>query len=64
MGEQYLELPRAICTPKGEPYKGQKSYVTKFLEKRYSDVVVSMFSGSWIADRTVLEGMFPLTLAH
>lgn len=33
-GEQYLELPRAICTPSGLPHKGQKSYATKFLEKR------------------------------
>ena len=42
-GEQYLELPCAICTPSGAPHKGQKSFTTKFLEKRYSNVVVSMF---------------------
>ena len=58
--EQYLELPRAICTPNGEPHKGQKSYTTKFLEKRYQAraVIVSMFPGGWIPDTVVLEGMF------
>jgi len=57
-GEQYLELPRTICTPTGAPHNGQKSYVTKFLEKQYSHVVVSMFPGGWVPDSAVLEGMF------
>ncbi len=57
-GEQYLELPRAICTPSGVPHKGQKSYATKFLEKRYRNVVVSMFPGGWVPDSVVLEGTF------
>ena len=35
-GQQYLELPRVLCTPSGEPHKGQKSYTTKFYEKRYN----------------------------
>ena len=57
-GEQYLELPRAICSPCGVPHKGQKSYATKFLEKRYSSLIVSMFPGGWVPDSVVLEGMF------
>jgi len=57
-GEQYLELPRTICTPTGAPHNGQKSYVTKFLEKWYSHVVVSMFPGGWVPDSVVLEGKF------
>ena len=45
---QYLELPRALCTPSGEPHKGQKSYTTKVYEKRYSTVIqVPWFVGPW-----------------
>ena len=57
-GEQYLELPRAICTHDACPHKGVKSYATKFFEKRYSGVVVSMFPEGWVPDSVVLEGMF------
>jgi len=32
-GEQYLELPRAICNQHGNPHSGQKSYMTKWLER-------------------------------
>ena len=35
-GCQFLELPRAISDPHGMPHKGQKSYSTKWLEKRYT----------------------------
>ena len=31
VGQQYLELPRAISDPSGNPHKGQKSYTTKWL---------------------------------
>ena len=62
-GQQYLELPRALCTPSGEPYKGQKSYATKFYEKRYSDVILSRFPGLWVPDTVVLEGMFLINTA-
>ena len=55
--EQYLELSRTICTPSGAPHKGQKSFTNKFLEKRYSSVVVSMLPGCWVPDSVVLEGM-------
>ena len=57
-GEQYLELPRAICTPSGVANKGLKYYTTKFLEKRYSAVIVSMVPGGWVPCSVILEGMF------
>ena len=57
-GEQYLELPRAICTHDACPHKGQKSYATKFLERRYSSLVVSMLPEGWVPDSVILEGMF------
>ena len=57
-GEQYLELPRAICDPNGLPHKGQKSYATTFLEKRYKNVITSALPAGWVADSVVLEGMF------
>ena len=56
-GEQYIELPRAICTPDGVPHKGQKSYTTTYLEKRYSNIV-NKFPGGWVPDSVILEGMF------
>ena len=62
-GEQYLELPRAICTPHGVPHKGQKSYATKYLEKRYCNLIVSMFPGGWVPDSVVLQGMFLINTA-
>ena len=57
-GQQYLELPCALCTPSGEPHKGQKIYATKFYEKRYANVILSRFPGLWVPDTVVLEGMF------
>ena len=63
-GQQYLELPRALCTPSGEPHKGQKSYATKFYEKIYGDVILSRFPGLWVPDTVVLEGMFQLRWYH
>ena len=62
-GQQYLELPRALCTPSGEPHKGQKSYTTKFYEKRYNDVILNRFPGLWVPDTVVLEGMFLINTA-
>ena len=44
-GQQYLELPRALCTPSGEPYKGQKSYTTKFNEK---NTIMQFWEGSLV----------------
>ena len=60
-GEQYLELSRAICTPSGVPHKGQKSFVTNFLEKRYSDSAVNVFPGGWVPHSVITEGMFLIT---
>ena len=62
-GQQYLELPRALCTLSGEPHKGQKSYATKFYEKIYSDVILSRFPGLWVPDTVILEGMFLINTA-
>ena len=39
------------------------SYATKFLEKRYSSLIVSMFPGGWVPDSVVLEGMFLINTA-
>ena len=55
---QYLEMPRAICCPNGLPHKGQKSYATHFLGKRYKNCVVHALPSGWIADSIILEGMF------
>ena len=38
-------------------HKGQKSYATKFLEKRYRSVIVTVFPVGWIPESVVLEGM-------
>ncbi len=54
-GEQYLELPRAICDPNGTPHKGQKSYTTKWLEKR---IILNNMPSGWKPNTVVLEGMF------
>ena len=57
VGQQYLELPRAICDPNGNPHKGQKSYTTKWLEKRYTGVVCRSLPEAWVAEVVVLEGI-------
>ena len=36
VGQQYLELPRAISDPSGNLHKGQ---MTKWLEKHYQDLI-------------------------
>ena len=56
-GEQYLELPRAICNPHGNPHKGQNSFTTKWLEKRYKGLTVTQLPDGWVPN-VVLEGMF------
>ena len=62
-GEQYIELPWAICNPHGIPNKGQKSYATKWLENCYKDLVVNQFPMAWIPDSVVLKGMFMITVS-
>ena len=59
-GQQYLELPCALCTSTGEPHKGQISYATKFYEKRHANVILSRFPDLWVPDFVALEGIFPL----
>ena len=58
VGQQYIELPRAISDPNGNLHKGQKSYTTKWLENRYKDLVCNQLPGGWVPDVVVLEGMF------
>ena len=55
---QYPEIPREICDPHGTPHKGQKSYTTKWLEKRYMGVVSNQLPGSWTPEVVVIDGMF------
>lgn len=57
-GEQYIELPHAIFTPDGVPHKGQKCYITTYLENRYSNITVNKFPGGWVPDSVILEGIF------
>ena len=61
-GGQYLELPRAISNPHGRAHKGTKSYATKWLEKRYKDIVTCKLPSGWIPEVVVLEGMFLIIL--
>ena len=60
VGQQYIELPRAISDPNGNLHKGQKSYTTKWLENRYKDLVCNQLLGGWVPDVVVLEGMFTI----
>ena len=62
-GEQYIELPRAICNPSGIPNKGQKSYATKWLENRYKDLVANHLPVGWIPESVILEGMFMINVS-
>ena len=57
-GEQYLELPRALCTHDAIPHKGQKSFATKFFEARYKDLMMCSYPAQWVPDIVILEGMF------
>ena len=58
VGQQYLELPKAISDPSGSPHKGQKSYTTKWLEKRYKYLVSNQLPQGWVPSTVVLAGMF------
>jgi len=49
---------RAICDPHGNPHKGQKSYMTKWLERWYKNVTISKLAAGWVPNAVVLEGMF------
>lgn len=57
-GGQYLELPHAICDSYGYPHKGQKSYATQWLEKRYKELISNKLPEKWKPDTVLLEGMF------
>ena len=57
-GEQYLELPRALCTHDAIPHKGQKSFATKYVEARYKDLMMCSYPAQWVPDIVILEGMF------
>ena len=43
-----MELPRAIATQDGIPQKGQKSLITKFFEKKYSNAFMQAFPPGWL----------------
>ena len=57
-GEQYLELPRALCSHHGVPHKGQKSFATKYFDARYKDLMTYSHPAQWVPDAVILEGMF------
>ena len=57
-GGQYLELPRAISDSHGIPHKGQKSYATQWLNKRYKDLISDTLPENWNPELVLLEGMF------
>ena len=60
IGEQYIELPRALCDVNGSPIKGQKSVATKFYLARYRDIdlVSHVIPNNWVPTAVILEGMF------
>ena len=58
-GEQFIALPLALCDHNGNPHKGQKSYMTKALVKRYKGtIVLNDFPQGWQPECCLLEGMF------
>ena len=58
-GEQYIELP---SDPNGVPHKGQKSYTTKWLVKRYKDLAFDHLPLGWNPEAVILEGMFLINI--
>jgi len=38
--------------------KGQKSYMTKWLERWYKNVTISKLAAGWVPNAVVLEGIF------
>ena len=60
-GEQLLDKPMSLCDSEGNPLKGQKSYTTKYLEKRYQNAIPQVFSADfpdWENFCTIIDGMF------
>ena len=60
-GEQLLDKPMSLCDSEGNPLKGQKSYTTKYLEKRYQNAIPQVFSTDfpdWENFCTIIDGMF------
>lgn len=64
--QQCLELPRAIATFDGKPVKGNKSNITKVVQKRYEKATPPIISTSlkpgWVPDSVVMEGMFLINI--
>lgn len=60
IGEQYIDLPRALCDLDNLPTKGQKSMATHFYQARYkgTELIAHSFPENWTADSIILEGMF------
>ena len=62
-GEQFLELPRALCDSNGQPNKGQRSYSTKWLENRYQNMFINCLPPGWKPDSILIDGMFLINSA-
>ncbi|CAH1799207.1 unnamed protein product [Owenia fusiformis] len=61
---QYLETPRAICTPDGLPFKGTKSTINGIYQKRYGSeantnapIIIDMLPITDDPSTIILEGM-------
>lgn len=67
-GEQRLEYPMSISDSNGNPIKGQKSYFTKSLERRYKcsspPVITPFLPVGWKLECSIVEGMFLITHQH
>ena len=59
-GEQYVELPRALCDIDGKSTTGQKSLATGFYQTRYKETpfIFNAFPDNWIPNSVIIDGMF------
>ena len=64
--QQCIELPRAIATSDGHPFKGAKANSTKVYEKRYEHASPTIIRTStppgWIPAAVIMEGMFLINI--
>ena len=59
-GEQYIELPWALCDINGFLIKGQKSVATKLYQAGYqeSDLTFHNIPDNWVPETVILARMF------
>lgn len=57
IGKQFIEEPRALVDPDGQPTKGQKRAITQTLSSRYTSLIKSDLP-SWTPEIAILDGMF------